>query len=517
MNQTRTAQAGVGAIPAPPDRPDEFLTALRPFVESQRNSSGSVLFLEGEPGECAYVVSEGSVQIIKQEEGRPVLIAERGPGEMIGEMALIDDSPRFASAICVTDCELFLVHRDRFFELLGARSNIAERMLRMMTARVREADVKRLQELEATNQVLRDAQARLEAAVVHRDRILSLSPYPIIVTDAEGRISLLNPAAEELLGQAIGVSLWTCLVPRDGTIPAQAAHSFEHEGGWRAEIEANSPFARGLFCRIVAVRIADTETGHGTRLWIIEDVTGMRTLQKQAVEQYGLAMKGEMAGEIAHELNNYLTILSGNAELLPLRLKSKDPTAVERTLETIRQAIAQMTIFTDNLLRSRHPMGQRTRINLNEFLANLVAFLRPQKRFKKLIIKTELGGSLPELECDPSGLQQVVYNLLLNAADALTEAHTSEPTVFVSTHCDAGRGSVYMTVADNGPGIPSEVAPQLFRERVSSKPTGHGFGTMTILRLVQEHGGSISASERPGGGAQFVITLPVSPAPATKA
>ncbi len=501
----------------PSDRTDEFLSALRPFVEQEQISAGSVLFIEGEPGECAYVVSQGTVQIIKQDEGRPVVIATRGPGEIIGEMALIDDSRRFASAVCVADCELLVLHRPRFFELLGARSNIAERLLRMMTARVRETDSKRLQELESANQDLRKAHGRLEAAVIYRDRILSVSPYPIIVTNADGRISLLNPAAEALLGRAQDAELWKCLIPRDGSIPAKALDALEHDGIWRAEIEADGPSARGLFCRIVAVAIPDTGTGPGARLWIIEDTTEMRTLQKQSIEQYGLAMKGEMAGEIAHELNNYLTILSGNAELLPLRLKSKDPTAVDRTLDTIKQAIAQMTIFTDNLLRSRHPQGQRTWINLNDFLANLVAFLQPQKRFKGLIIRTDFGNDLPELECDPSGLQQVVYNLLLNAADALIEARSPDPTVFISTHRDAGRACVYVTVADNGPGIPPEVVPHLFRERITSKPTGHGFGSMTIIRIVREHGGCISAGERPGGGAQFVITLPSTPTPAKRA
>jgi two-component system NtrC family sensor kinase len=336
------------------------------------------------------------------------------------------------------------------------------------------------------------------------------------VTDAENRVSLLNPAAETLLGDVAHADLWTRVVPRDPTVPAQAAEKLKNEAVWRAEIEVDGPNARGLLCKITAVPVPDSGIGRTDRLWIFEDVTEMRTLQKQTVEQYGLAKKGEMAGEIAHELNNYLTILSGNAELLPLRLKANDPPAVQRTLASIHHAITQMSVFTDSLLRSRHPSGQRARIDLNEFLSNQASFLRPQKRFKKMAIKTDSEQGLPALECDPSGLQQVIYNLLLNASDALTEARTANPTVFMSAHYEAGKGEVSLTVADNGRGIPPEVMPLLFRERTTSKPTGHGFGMLTVRRIVQEHGGRIIARERAGGGAEFVITLPIDSASPAK-
>ena len=498
-----------GKIPVAGDLCGSFLAKLRPHVEVRELPAASVLFVEGEPGDCAYVIARGSVQILKEQDGSPVALARRGPGDIIGEMALIDDLPRFASAACETACELFVLSRSSFLGLLAARRDIAQEVLRMMTARIREGDANRLEELEATNEDLRLSQIRLEAALVYRDRILAMAPYPIVVTDSQDRINLLNPAAEMLLGNRGSNDLWERAAPRDPTVPARAAEGLRNKASWRGEIEVDVPAGRRLLCKMVAVHIPDSGSGKSARLWVFEDVTEVRTLQEQAIEQYGLAMKGEMAGEIAHELNNYLTILSGNIELLPIRLRSNDPTAVNRTLENIQQAIQQMGVFTDTLLRSRHPMGQRSQIDLNEFLLAQIAFLRPQKRFKTVPIKTDLGTSLPKLECDPCGLQQVIYNLLMNSADALSGAGITEPAVFIATRYDPERGEVRLSVADNGSGIPPEVMSRLFRERVTSKPAGHGIGTLTVLRIVEEHGGRIVAGQRDGGGAEFVITLPI--------
>ena len=149
---------------------------------------------------------------------------------------------------------------------------------------------------------------------------------------------------------------------------------------------------------------------------------------------------------------------------------------------------------------------------MNEFLENQIAFLRPQKRLKKAVIETRWGVNIPAFECDASGLQQVFYNLLLNAADSLAAAGPDCHSIFVTTNFDNATHHVELIVEDNGPGIPPEVQSRMFRERISTKPTGHGFGLMTIARIIQEHGGTITPGSREGGGARFIIRLPLKPA-----
>jgi signal transduction histidine kinase len=172
--------------------------------------------------------------------------------------------------------------------------------------------------------------------------------------------------------------------------------------------------------------------------------------------------------------------------------------------------IDRVRIFTDGLLRSRHPIGEKTTIDLNDFLQNQLAFLKPQKRIRKAIIETDWGADISPVTCDASAIQQMFYNLILNAADALSECGHEQSHVWVTTHYDAASHCAVLTVADNGPGIPAPLAKKLFKDRISSKPTGHGFGLLTIARIVQNHQGTVTARNRPEGGAEFTITLPVS-------
>ncbi|MFH1737755.1 MAG: ATP-binding protein, partial [bacterium] len=128
---------------------------------------------------------------------------------------------------------------------------------------------------------------------------------------------------------------------------------------------------------------------------------------------------------------------------------------------------------------------------------------------KKVKIETEFDENVPTITCDPAALQQVFYNLILNATDALAETGGQHSTVWVKTSYSPERKIVVITVADDGPGIREELKSRLLKERVSSKPTGHGFGLLTSARIVNEHGGTLSAQNRPEGGAEFQIALPV--------
>ncbi len=509
MNFSNTGHLMLKSIDVFGGLPDDVLKVICSYMDEREHCAGEVLFAEGQPAEEVFFVRNGIVQIIKAQDAKAEVLARRGRGEVIGEMALLEAAVRFATAICETDCELFVFSRKRFLELLPAHPSIAERILRIMSQRVREADVKRLQTLESKTRELEAARARLEASLTYRDRVLANSPYPIVVTDTENRVQLANAAAQRLFGPPQKRPLWEWVGPTSPETANDAETQFKHGRNWRGELELTSQEHTQLFCKIIAVPIVDSGDGRPARLWIFEDLTEMRALQSRALDRERLALKGEMAGEIAHELNNYLAVLMGNVELLPMFMGDAIPASAKKSLNSIQQALSQIALFTESLLRSRHPAGQRTSINLNEFLENQIAFLRPQKRMKKAVIKTSWDPNIPEFECDAAGLQQVFYNLLLNSADALAAAGTEHFTIFVSTQYDSHARRINLIVEDDGPGIPPDICARMFKERVSTKPTGHGFGLLTIARIVQEHSGTITPGQREGGGARFVISLPL--------
>jgi signal transduction histidine kinase len=103
---------------------------------------------------------------------------------------------------------------------------------------------------------------------------------------------------------------------------------------------------------------------------------------------------------------------------------------------------------------------------------------------------------------DGDQFRAVLVNLLLNALDAMPQGGTAEVSL------EGGRGGVRLVVRDTGSGIPAAVLERLFTPFVSSKPTGTGLGLSTCRRVLQQHGGTITGGNRPGGGAEFVLTLP---------
>jgi len=492
--------------------PSDALISVRAFMEARDVPAGTVLFREGDSGDSVFVVRQGLVRILKEQDDTTVELAQRGPGEIIGEMALIDASPRFASAQCIEDTSLFVLSRSHFFKMLSSHPLVAERILHVLTARVREADTTRLRELESSNRDLRQAHQRLETALRIRQQILHVAPYPIVVTNPQREVLFSNPAAVSAFGLQAGRGLWQWINVRDVKLRHQADTAETSMAAWRGEMEIDGPDAQVLLCKVNATPISDTGDGTPGRLWVFEDLTEVRVLERQAAEHERLAMKGEMASEIAHELKNYLMVLSGHTDLMEVRFNREDLNGIQASLGAVHQTVGQMRVFVESLLHSRHPSGERCPLDLNAFLEGQIAFLQPQRRFKGIDFRTNLGQNVPLLVCDAAGLQQALYNLVLNSTDAMRAAATSSPTIHLATSHDTAGQRLVLSVADNGPGIPPDIARLLFKERVSSKPTGHGFGTLTVARIVAEHGGSIQAGTRAGGGAEFVLSFPVSQA-----
>lgn len=523
MNLTETGRLVLERVDLFKGLSQNDFNTLTAYLQKKRVAGGSLLFQEGDLGDSAYVIRHGTVRVMRTIGGEAVELARGGRGDMVGETALIDSEPRFASAVCEQDSDLFVLTRESFARVFEEHPQIAARVLRLLAARIRETDCTHVVKLEIKNRDLESTRERLEqllgqlrrsnehleAALAYRDRMLTVSPHPSVVTDAKNHIRLTNPAASRLFGHSSAKDLWSWITPVNPSDLDGIEDAMAQRRTWNGEMEILTEQQQSMICKLVVAPIADMGEGNDTRLWIFENLTEVRFLEQEALQREQLVMKGEMAAEIAHELNNYLAVLSGNAELLSMQMGDTVPEPVKRRLDGMSAAIERVKVFTDNMLHSRHPGQQMTSIDLNAFLESQIAFLKPQKRIKKMTIETDLSPVLPSLFCDPSAIQQVFYNLMLNAADSLTATGGERHTVSIQTSFMADTNEIKLVVSDDGPGIPPDVLGSLFKERVSSKPTGHGFGTLTIARLVQEHGGTVLAANRPDGGAEFTVLLPV--------
>lgn len=241
------------------------------------------------------------------------------------------------------------------------------------------------------------------------------------------------------------------------------------------------------------------------------DVT-VRTQTESALQRSRqLAMVGQMAAGLAHEIKNPLAGIKVSMEVLmnELTLSQEDKAIFTRTVGEVQRIEALLK----NLLNyARTPRPVFSRIDLNQQIENAMknaALLLKSPEYaatnrKGLEFVRGFDPALPMILADPGQMQQVILNLLLNAMEATPAGGT------ISVRTRPGRiGTVEMVIADTGKGLSEEACPKIFDPFYTTKPKGSGLGLAITKRLVEQHHGEIEVASVLGHGAAFTIILPV--------
>lgn len=235
----------------------------------------------------------------------------------------------------------------------------------------------------------------------------------------------------------------------------------------------------------------------------------LRHAQNQIIHQERMAAKGEMAAEVGHELRNQLVAISGRAQMILRDLTRGVTENLERNAQIILEQSKRMETMAKGLMEASRAEIKVERVNVNALLQRSAEIVRSQNRFDGVEWDLRLAGTLPELRADPGQLQQVLINLFINAGDAMRDNGVIKKSIGVSSELDDRAKQIRVLVTDTGTGIPATVLPRIFEPRFTTKPDGNGFGLSTSYRIVHDHGGRIVASNLPGRGACFTITLPL--------
>jgi len=234
----------------------------------------------------------------------------------------------------------------------------------------------------------------------------------------------------------------------------------------------------------------------------------LEKLHDDIVNLEKVAAQGIMSAEIGHELNNFLSIVRSNFELMTHKAKIENITEIAKYTDNINKCLEQMTKFTMGLADAANLRTEKEEIQLNALIEDIISFLSPQKRFRKIGIGKQLDPSLPIITADPSQLTQLFYNILNNAAQALSNKHAAAIKI-VTSYSDTEK-KVLIEISDNGPGMSKELLEKAFNSRFTTKSEGHGFGLIVCSKVVSNHGGRIKVDRGPEGGTIFKIKFPVS-------
>lgn len=235
-------------------------------------------------------------------------------------------------------------------------------------------------------------------------------------------------------------------------------------------------------------------------------------LHPRLVQVSKMAVLGEVAAGVAHELNQPLTAINNYAQACARLLKRPD-TDVPTLLEAMQEISAQ-ALRAGEIIRSLRELAntrptQSARTDANATIAEVTELLQTEAGSRGVRMVLDLAQGLPPVRIEHAQLQHVVLNLARNAFEAMESVPVSAREVAIQTRPTAP-GGVELIVSDTGPGLPASVRERLFDPFFSTKATGTGLGLPISHSIVRAHGGSLAYETRAAGGACFRILLPAS-------
>jgi len=380
--------------------------------------------------------------------------------------------------------------------------------MQSVIARLKEQE-KELERLHRQEKDRAQQTAQLSVAVTRN------MPTGLLLINEAGLITMSNPAAETVLGTSgLAFRRYSEVLGPDSPLVGLLTGSLRDGLTFqREELDHLTPAGelRRLGLTISPVVPPGDSKGKITgALCLLTDLTELNALQQQVRLRENLAALGEMSAGIAHEFKNSLATISGHAQLI-----RDEALATGEIADSAAKIMAQtqsLASMVTEFLRFARPLDVTAEPVATAPLLQQVLD-ECARQFPAVDFSIE-GESLPILGDEPL-LRQALSNLLRNAAQAAQSASTAKPAVTLTARPDdrsAGPG-LRISVADNGTGIADADLPRLFLPFFTTKPDGTGLGLALVQKIVVHHGGTVTARNRPEGGAEFIVWLPAAPKP----
>jgi signal transduction histidine kinase len=432
-------------------------------VEPVGIAAGEILMEEGKPGDSAYIIVDGEFQVVKKSDVQDIVIAVRDPGEVVGEMALLDQAPRMATVRAVRDSRVLKIRGETLQQLLSQSPSAAMSILHTVSKRLRQNEG-----LLRQNEKMA-ALGTLAAGLAH---------------ELNNPASAVMRSSDQLRAALMDWSNITNELDQLGLTKEQT-ESLNH---LRGDIEAYRFRASGLD------PLTQNDRENELQTWLEERGVQLAWELAPTLIPFGWDAKSllELEGSFkAQTLTAALKWLS--AGCLVYTLLHEVSLGTERISEIVKSVKAYSYL-------DQAPIQQ---VDITEGLENTLVILR-YKTKDGIKITREYAPGLPAIEAYGSELNQVWTNIIDNAIDAMQ----GNGELVLRTHVEDK--NVVVEVEDNGPGIPAGIQKRIFEPFFTTKPPGigTGLGLHIAYTIINNHYGQIQLKSEPGK-TSFKVMLPI--------
>ena len=337
------------------------------------------------------------------------------------------------------------------------------------------------------------------------DQVLESLHEGVIILDPQGVIGFVNHAACQFFGldreRAVGEKISSQIRGLDWGTLGKPGRTISRD------LEVFYPENRYLNFYLAPIDDADASTELTGYVMLIRDLTSTRAEAEETLESERLNVLTLLAAGVAHEIGNPLNSLNIHLQLLGRKLRKlplNERGPLEENLATAREEIHRLDLILKQFLQAVRPTTpSRERADLHALLHDTLKLLEAELTSRKIIIELDLAESMPSALIDSVQFQQVFYNLIQNASQAIS---SNKGRIIIRTRVNDFEAVI--SVEDNGTGISPDHMGAIFEPYRTTKSSGSGLGLLIVRRIVREHGGEIAIESEENKGTRVVIHLP---------
>ncbi len=353
-------------------------------------------------------------------------------------------------------------------------------------------------------------------------RVIEENSDAIFITDKDGLILYKNNKFDQIVGYLPNNSHAKDIIPVSSERKSFIKHILENvlsKGMWVGNIDVINDKNIIIPCAVKIFALFDSKGKVENYISVFRDNSDKKALEEQLKQSQKAEILGTMSGALVHDINNIITGIGYNLELIRLT-KDTSPEKVEKYLSNIEKSIQNASLFMQQFLNfTRKNKITKEPVKISDLMENVISLITPLiKKSKRITFKTEFKDNNINVLGNKSSLVQLLLNLLINSIDAINEVQRENGEISLLSEMITlnDKPFVRIIVRDNGIGIKPEFKDKIFEPFFTSKVKssenqrqGVGLGLSIALKEVKELGGAIDFISNHGIGTDFIISLPI--------